>query len=62
MNVLFLMIPVSILLAFVFLGLFIWSNNNDQFDDLDGAAQAILEDDMTTTITTTTLNSSNLKT
>ena len=45
MSILFIMIPLSVLLAFTFLGFFIWSNNSGQFDDLDGASLGVLDEE-----------------
>ena len=46
MNILFIMIPISILLAMTFLGLFIWSNNSGQFEDLEGPPLKLVDDDI----------------
>ncbi len=43
-NLLFL-IPVAIGLGLLGLGAFVWSLKSGQYDDLDGAAERILEDD-----------------
>ena len=45
MNVLFLMIPISLLLSGGFLAAFIWSINNGQIDDTETPAHRILEND-----------------
>jgi len=45
MNVLAFLIPIALLLGLEGLGAFIWSLKSGQFDDLDGAALRILEDD-----------------
>lgn len=47
MNILFLMIPISIFLAFFFLGLFIWSNQNGQYEDLISPAFKALDENKT---------------
>lgn len=44
MNILFLMIPITLLLAGTFLFLFIWSNNSGQFDDLVSPSYRMLDD------------------
>ncbi|WIM07092.1 MAG: cbb3-type cytochrome oxidase assembly protein CcoS [Candidatus Nitricoxidivorans perseverans] len=45
MDILYLLIPLSIVLVFM-IGLFLWwSVRNNQFDDLDGPAYRILMDD-----------------
>jgi cbb3-type cytochrome oxidase maturation protein len=45
MNMLSVLIPVALGLGALGLGAFIWSLGNGQYDDLDGAAERILEDD-----------------
>ena len=45
MDILFLLIPLSVLLAFVVGLAFWWSVRSGQFDDLEGPAHRILDDD-----------------
>lgn len=45
MESLYILIPISILLAFVICYFLWWSSKNGQFDDLEGPAQRILMDD-----------------
>lgn len=45
MSEFFYLIPISIALGLSGLGLFLWSLNNGQYDDLDGASERILYDD-----------------
>ncbi len=45
MTALAWLIPAALFLGLVGLGAFIWSLKSGQFDDLDGAAYRILEDD-----------------
>jgi cbb3-type cytochrome oxidase maturation protein len=45
MSVLMYLIPLALLIGGVGLGLFIWSVQTRQYDDLDGAARRILFDD-----------------
>ncbi|MGI9351353.1 MAG: cbb3-type cytochrome oxidase assembly protein CcoS [Rhizobiaceae bacterium] len=45
MSHLLFLIPVALGLGLVGLIAFIWSLNNGQYDDLDGAAERILEDE-----------------
>jgi cbb3-type cytochrome oxidase maturation protein len=45
MTALAWLIPVALLLGGLGLGAFLWSLRSGQFDDLDGAAYRILEDD-----------------
>ena len=45
MNILIIMIPTSMAVAFVFLLLFIWAAKKGQFDDLTTPAHEILVDD-----------------
>ena len=44
MNILFIMIPISMLLAIGFVGAFIWSVKTDQLEDVETPAHRILED------------------
>jgi cbb3-type cytochrome oxidase maturation protein len=45
MNGLVVLIPVALFLGAVGLVAFLWAIKSNQFDDLDGAAVRILEDD-----------------
>ena len=45
MEILWLLIPLSVLLVLIMGGLFWWSVRSGQFDDLDGPAYRILADD-----------------
>ncbi len=45
MSVLLYMIPVALLLGSIGLGAFIWALKSGQYDDLDGAANRILNDE-----------------
>jgi cbb3-type cytochrome oxidase maturation protein len=45
LEVLYLLIPASILLAVIALGLFIWAIHSGQFDDLETPAIRILFDE-----------------
>jgi cbb3-type cytochrome oxidase maturation protein len=45
MDVIYLLIPLSIVLVFLIGALFWWSLQNGQFDDLEGPAHRILQDD-----------------
>jgi len=45
MNVLLYMIPIALVLGLCWLGAFVWSLRNGQYDDLEGAANRILFDD-----------------
>ena len=45
MNVLFVLVPVSLFLAGLALGFFLWTLRSEQYDDLDGDAWRILADD-----------------
>lgn len=44
MSHLLILIPVALGLGALGLAAFIWSLNSGQFDDLDGAAERILDD------------------
>ncbi len=46
MNILIYLIPIALTLGAAGLVAFFWSLKNDQFEDLDGAAQRILHDDI----------------
>ena len=45
MNGLFFLIPVALVLGLLGLAAFLWALKSGQFDDLEGAALCILEDD-----------------
>jgi cbb3-type cytochrome oxidase maturation protein len=45
MESLYLLIPLSIVVTFVFGVVFWWATHTGQFDDLDGPAHRILMDD-----------------
>ena len=45
MDVLLYLIPLALVIGVFWLAFFIWSIRNNQFDDLDGAAQRILIDE-----------------
>lgn len=45
MDILYLLIPLSVVLAFLIGAAFWWAVRSGQFDDLDGPAQRILRDD-----------------
>lgn len=45
MDSLLLLIPLAVMLGFLGLAAFLWALRGGQFDDLEGAAQRILNDD-----------------
>lgn len=45
MEVIFVLIPVSLVIIIVALWAFVWSVRNDQFEDLDKEAHSILFED-----------------
>ncbi|MEO6799341.1 MAG: cbb3-type cytochrome oxidase assembly protein CcoS [Rhodanobacter sp.] len=45
MNILLVLIPVTVLVLLVAVGLFFWAVNHQQFDDLDSPAVLPLMDD-----------------
>lgn len=45
MNILFLMIPITLLLSAGFIGAFIWVVQAGQYDDIETPAHRILEDE-----------------
>lgn len=44
-NVLFLLIPISLVLMGIAIGVFLWAIRSGQFEDLEGPAHRILMDD-----------------
>lgn len=48
MESVYILIPISIVLAFLIAYFFWWSGKNGQFDDLEGPAYRILMDDDST--------------
>ena len=45
MDILWLLVPMSVLIALGIGAVFIWSARSGQFDDLEGPAQRMLMDD-----------------
>jgi cbb3-type cytochrome oxidase maturation protein len=45
MDILYLLIPLSVVLVFLVGVLFWWSLRSGQFDDLEGPAHRVLQDD-----------------
>ncbi|MEW6706111.1 MAG: cbb3-type cytochrome oxidase assembly protein CcoS [Pseudomonadota bacterium] len=45
MDILFLLIPLSVLLVLAILGVFAWALHNGQFDDLQREGERILSDE-----------------
>ncbi|QDX80828.1 cbb3-type cytochrome oxidase assembly protein CcoS [Denitratisoma sp. DHT3] len=45
MEIMYLLVPVSLLLVFVIAAIFWWSLRNGQFEDLEGPAYRMLMDD-----------------
>jgi cbb3-type cytochrome oxidase maturation protein len=45
MDILFMLIPLSVVLALVIGASFCWASKTGQFDDLEGPAHRILADD-----------------
>jgi len=48
MDVLMFLIPAALFLGLLGLGAFLWAMRSGQFDDLDGAAFRVLNDDVDT--------------
>jgi cbb3-type cytochrome oxidase maturation protein len=46
-EILFLLIPLAIIIAFIIAAFFFWSVKSGQFDDMQGPAHTILMDDDT---------------
>jgi cbb3-type cytochrome oxidase maturation protein len=44
MEIIYLLIPLSIILVSLIIAGFLWAVNSDQFDDLEGPAHRILQD------------------
>jgi cbb3-type cytochrome oxidase maturation protein len=53
MDILYLLIPLSIVMAFLIGAVFWWAARNGQFEDLEGPAHRILMDDETPPSTST---------
>jgi cbb3-type cytochrome oxidase maturation protein len=47
MEILYLLVPLSVVLAWLIGAAFWWSVKSGQFDDLDGPSHRILDDDAT---------------
>ena len=45
MEVIYLLIPISLIILAVIIGVFLWGVKSGQFDDLEGPAHRILMDD-----------------
>lgn len=45
MDEFFYLVPLSLVLGLIGLGLFLWSLRSGQYEDLDGAAERILYDE-----------------
>ncbi|MEW9897568.1 cbb3-type cytochrome oxidase assembly protein CcoS [Chitinivorax sp. PXF-14] len=45
MEILYLLIPLSVVLVLVIAALFWWTIDNGQFDDLEGPAHRVIMDD-----------------
>lgn len=45
MDILYLLIPLSVVLVAVIVAAFLWAIRSGQFDDLEGPAHRILDDD-----------------
>lgn len=45
MEIVYLLVPLSVGLALIILGLFAWASRSGQFDDLEREGLRILEDD-----------------
>ncbi len=49
MEILFVLIPVSVVIVLIIGGLFLWAVKSGQFEDMEGPAHRILMDDDTPT-------------
>jgi cbb3-type cytochrome oxidase maturation protein len=53
MDVLYLLIPISLVMIGLIIGVFLWAIKSGQFDDLEGPAHEILMDNDEVTSATT---------
>ena len=44
MDILYLLVPLSVLVVFALMGVFAWALKSNQFDDLEREGERILED------------------
>lgn len=56
MDILYLLIPLSLVLVFMIAGVFWWSLKNEQFEDLEGPGYRVLMDDDSPEKTITTVD------
>ena len=49
MNIIYLLLPLALLLAFVFVAFYLWAARHEQFEDLETPARRILIDDVPAT-------------
>ena len=52
MDIIYLLLLVSLLIAVAFLGAFLWSNGDGQFEDVEGPAMRMLRDEKSPKSTT----------
>ena len=45
MGIVYILLPASLLLALVFVGIYVWSVKDGQFDDLETPSLRMLNDD-----------------
>ena len=45
MNIIYLLIPIALLFVALMAGLIVWAVSSGQYDDLERAAEDILDDD-----------------
>lgn len=53
MNILYLLVAVSLLIALIFLGLFIWAVKSGQYDDIQTPSIRVLFDEDNESLTNT---------
>lgn len=46
MEILYVLVPLSVVLVTIAIGIFFWAINSEQFDDLDTPAWRILNDEV----------------
>ena len=61
MEIIYLLIPLSVILVGVIIWVFLWAIRSGQFDDLEGPAHRILMDDDSPRLTETEVKSEKVK-
>jgi cbb3-type cytochrome oxidase maturation protein len=61
MEIIYLLIPLSVILVGVIIWVFLWAIRSGQFDDLEGPAHRILMDDDSPRLTETEVKSEKVR-